>query len=187
MKYGATTAHRAWGVPIGFCGHLKRGSPAFTRLQELLDAADLAVFDEFSMLGRAFIGKILSRARGAERISSGLSLGGLDAILAGHLAQAAPIGDDPVYKPGPYKGKGLNKPPDSYRGPEPKTLAEFVQDARLFLEEFEDVVFLRNTHRVDEVGDASWSAERLERYRSDADRFLMVTRRMAGLDWTRGD
>ena len=113
-------------------------------------------------------------ARGVERTASGLTLGGLDAILAGHLAQAAPIGDDPVYKPGAYKGKGLNKPPDNYRGPEPKTLAEFVHDARLFLDEFEDVVFLRNTHRVDDVGDESWSAERRERYRSDAERFLMV-------------
>ena len=133
MKYGATTAHRAWGVPIGFCGYLKRENPAFERLRELLGVADLGVFDEYSMLGKAFLGKILFRAREAEDPPSGLSLGGLDVILAGHLAQAAPIGDDPLYKPGAYKGKGLNKPPDSYKGAEPKTLAEFVSDARLFL------------------------------------------------------
>ena len=63
-----------------------------------------------------------------------LSLGGLDVILAGHLAQAAPIGDDPLYKPGAYKGKGLNKFWGNYRGTEPKTLADFVSDASLFLE-----------------------------------------------------
>ena len=99
MKYGATTAHRAWGVPVGFCGYLKRGKPAFERLQELLETADLAVFDEFSMLGKAVVDKILFRVRDAEREDTGKSLGGLDA-LSGHLAQAAPIGDDPVYKPG---------------------------------------------------------------------------------------
>ena len=100
MEFGATTAHRAWGVPVGFCGYLKRGKPAFERLQELLETADLAVFDEFSMLGKAFVGKILFRVRDAEREDTGKSLGGLDAVLSGHLAQAAPIGDDPVYKPG---------------------------------------------------------------------------------------
>ena len=34
-----------------------------------------------------------------------------------YLAQAAPIGDDPVYKTGPYKGKGLNKLKGNYTGP----------------------------------------------------------------------
>ena len=115
------------------------------------------------------------------------SLAGLDVVLAGHLAQAAPIGDDPLYKPGRYQGKGVNKPPDNYRGPAPKTLAEFVDTARLFLAEFEDVALLLNTHRVDEDGDKSWSAGRRERYRLDAQRFLAVTRRMADLEWTRED
>ena len=58
FKFGATTAHRAWGVPIGFCGHLKRNNSAFKRLRELLGAANLAVFEEFGMLGRGFLGKI---------------------------------------------------------------------------------------------------------------------------------
>ena len=47
----------------------------------------LAVFDGFSMLGKAFIGKVLYRARevapGAES-----SLAGLDCIMPGHAAQA---------------------------------------------------------------------------------------------------
>ena len=122
------------------------------------------------------------KRRAAER-----SLAGLDVVLSGHLAQAAPIGDDPVYKPGRYQGKGINKPPDNYHGPASKTLAEFVDTARLFLAEFEDVALLLNTHRVDEDGDKSWSVERRERYRLDAQRFLAVTRRMADLEWTRGD
>ena len=60
MKYGAATAHSTWGVPVGKCClPLKRGAQAFERLQEMLQNCDLAVFDEFSMLGLAFIGKIL--------------------------------------------------------------------------------------------------------------------------------
>ena len=39
---------------------MKRDNPAFKRLQELLAAANLAVFDEFSMLGKTFLGKVLS-------------------------------------------------------------------------------------------------------------------------------
>ncbi len=187
MKYGATTAHRAWSVPVGFCAPLKRDGKAFERLRELLDNADLAVFDEFGMLGKAFVGKILFRVEDAQPDESEASLFGLDAILAGHLAQAAPIADDPVYKTGPYKGKGLNKPPDNYRGEPPPSLAELVERARLFLEEFEDVVQLLETHRVDEDGDKSWSEERRAQYQRDAQEFLKVTRRMADLEWTRAD
>ena len=187
MKYGATTAHRAWSVPVGFCAPLKRDGKAFERLQGMLRDADLAIFDEFSMLGKAFVGKLLFRVEDAQPEHTSESLFGLDAILAGHLAQAAPIGDDPVYKEGPYKGKGLNKPPDNYSGPEPPSVADFVDKARLFLDEFQDVAMLLETHRVDESGDATWSDARRAQYQRDAQRFLQVTRRMADLEWTRED
>ena len=48
-------------------------------------------------------------------------------------------------------------------------------------------MLLLQTHRVDEEGDPSWSAERLAQYQQDAKRFLEVTRRMADLEWTRED
>ena len=48
------------------------------------------------------------RARDARLEATRGSLFGLDVIMAGHLAQAAPIGDDPVYKSGACKEKGLN-------------------------------------------------------------------------------
>ena len=41
--------------------------------------------------------------------------------------------------------------------------------------------------RVDEDGDESWSAERREAYKANAQKFLEVTRRMADLEWTRQD
>ena len=131
------------------------------------------------MLGLAFIGKILFRVRDAQPEDSRGSLFGLDVIKAGHLAQAAPIGDDPVYKSGPYTGKGLNTPPKGYSGKEPPTYESFLRDARVFLE---DVAMLMETHRVDEAGDPSWSAERLAQYQRDAKTFLEVTRRIADLE-----
>ena len=186
MKYGATTAHRAWGVsPFNFLP-LKAGNPAVERLGNMVENGDLAVFDEFSMLGKAFVGKALYRAREVAPGVAG-SLAGLGCILAGHLAQATPIGDDPVFKPGGYTGKSTNRPPENYRGPDPPTTKELVERANLFLREFEDVVMLLETHRVDEGGDPSWSDDRRTQYQRDAKRFLEVTRRMADLGWTRED
>jgi hypothetical protein len=156
-------------------------------LQERLCSADLAAFNEFSMLGQAFICKILFRAKDAQPDATRGSLFGLGAILAGHLAQAAPIGDDPVYKNDSYTGKGLHKPTGDYTGPPPPSYESFVQDARLFLDEFEDVALLLETHRVDEEGGKSWSAERLAQYQRDTKRFLEVTRRVADVEWTRKD
>ena len=186
MKYGATTAHRAWGVgPFNFLP-LKVGNPAVERLRDMVENGDLAVFDEFSMLGKAFLGKVLYRAREVAP-GAAASLGGLDCIKAGHLAQAAPIGDDPVFKPGGYSGKSTNRAPEGYRVKEPPTTKALMDDANLFLTEFEDVVMLLETHRVDEDGEPGWSEERLAQYRQDAKRFLEVTRRMADLEWTRED
>ena len=103
------------------------------RLRDLLSNADLAAFDEVSMLGKGFIGKILFRAEDASPDESFcMTLLGLDCILAGHLAQAQPIGDDPVYRVGPCKGKGLNLPPESYSGPTPPSFADFVSRASIF-------------------------------------------------------
>ena len=81
----------------------------------------------------------------------------------------------------------MNQPPENYRGKEPPSTKELVEGANLFLNEFEDLVMLLATHRVDETGDPSWSSERRAQYQLDAKRFLEVTRRMADLDWTRED
>ena len=150
MKYGATTAHRAWGIgPFNFLP-LTKGRPAVARLNAMVGDGDLAIFDEFSMLGKAFIGKVLYRAREVDP-GTDASLAGLDCIAAGHAAQATPIGDDPLFKPGGYTGKSTNRAPDNYRGKvAPPSTTELVDDAKLFLAEFEDVVALLETHRVEE-------------------------------------
>ena len=58
MKFGACTIHRAFGVPVGYCGPLVDGGAALLRLQESLKAAVLAVLDELSMVGRQMLGKV---------------------------------------------------------------------------------------------------------------------------------
>ena len=115
IKNGATTVHRAFAVPVGYCGPFNKKGKAYTRVQGKLKHARLAVLDEYSMIGRMFLGKIDYRAgealshRSKEMMGNHVSMGGLDVVLAGHSAQAKPIGDEPLYKMGSYTGKGLNK------------------------------------------------------------------------------
>ena len=192
MKHGASTLHSTWSVPTGFCGPLSRQGDAYKRLKEVLEHCDLAVFDEMSMNGRATLGKVNYRVLCAQDkatknfASAGTQwMAGKDVIMAGHLAQAQPIGDDPVFKTGPYTGKGLNRPPKGRDVPEAPDLKTLSEAGRLFLDEFEDVSILRATHRVDLEGEKHWSGERKARYGQDAQRFLEVTRRMADLEWDR--
>jgi hypothetical protein len=58
MKFGACTIHRAFSVPVGYCGPLAAGGAALIRLQNSLKAAVLAVMDELSMVGRQMLGKV---------------------------------------------------------------------------------------------------------------------------------
>ena len=71
MKNGATTVHRAYGVPVGFCGPSSRGvkvSPHFLKRKRRLQATKLHVIDEFSMMGRALLGKIDFKNQVYERV-----------------------------------------------------------------------------------------------------------------------
>ena len=82
----------------------------------------LAIFDEMSMIGRAFLGKVLYRAAEVSDLGpSQVTLAGMDAILAGHFAQAPPIGDEPLFKQGAYAGKALNKPSKREAAPDAKS------------------------------------------------------------------
>ena len=119
---------------------------------------------------------------------------GLDVILAGHLAQAQPIGDDSLCKEGAYvakAGKGLNKPPKGREDEGAPSVADFSNSGQLFMDEFlgsgGDVVYLRECHRLDEAGEPGWSDSRVAKYKADARRFKDVLDRMADLEWTRED
>ena len=117
MKYGATTLHRAFGVRVGFCGPwTNRQGKAFDNMFKRLSLAKFAILDEFSMIGRMFLGKVLYKVRdvlGRKPKAFGgdePTMHGIDVMLCGHEMQAKPIGDDPLYKEGKYTGKSLNKP-----------------------------------------------------------------------------
>ena len=110
LRLGAATAHRIYGVPVHYCGPLHRGSEREKNLQRKLKHARLSVLDEFSMLGRQFMGKVLYRTGEILRENMqwfgkrAVSFGGLDVVLAGHSAQIKPVGDERLWKRGAYEG-----------------------------------------------------------------------------------
>ena len=191
MKYGASTCHRLLGLPaFGYVGRLTSRSKRLPVLKERLKGARALVLDEFSMLGKVFMGKMLLRARdifGSKpaEFRRDVSMGGLDVIVAGHSAQAQPIGDDSLCKVGPYTGRGRNQPKDGV-DPTAPSCEDLSNDAELFMKEFEDVTLLRRVWRLDD-GTDDMSPEEREAYRAEADKFLEVLGRMADLEWTPAD
>ena len=195
MKYGARTAHSAFGIGVGFCGPLKnKTSRTFLDRVRRLRAARLFVLDEFSMIGRSFLGKIEYRVQealrsGERECGAGVSLGGRDTVLSGDPRQAMPVTEEPMYINGPYKGKAKNLPPRRRDGaaaevpPGTPTVHDFVGRGCMLRDEFDDVVFLRKVHRADRSR-ACVDPEQRKRYVEDADRFLEVTDSMADLTWT---
>ena len=88
-----------------------------------MQQARLFVLDEMSMVGRQMLGKIEFKVRDALRgnrgeVAAQTYLCGRDAVLAGDPKQASPIGDEPLFKEGSYRGKGQNKPRGSDRTPD---------------------------------------------------------------------
>jgi hypothetical protein len=193
MKHGATTAHRAFGIGIGSCFALS--VETLKKMQIRFQHYRLAVLDEFSMLGRRFLGQILFRTTqilGArpEHFAEDVSFGGLGVILAGHGDQAKTIGDDSVFNPGKYTGKARNKGKDGQTVyPD---VPHFVDNARLAMTEFVDVVLLRRVHRTrvagssresDAVLGAMGEAQR-EQYEKEGRRYMEVAHRLSDLTWT---
>ena len=78
-------------------------------------AASLFVMDEFSMIGRQMLGKIVFKVDdtlGGDRVDAGVrkTLGGKDCMMAGDTKQAKCVGDESHHKDGPYKREGGNVP-----------------------------------------------------------------------------
>jgi len=186
LKHGATTIHRAFGVPVGFCGRAKnKHTEAFVRRQTRLRNAEVFIIDEYSMVGRQMLGKVLYKAR--ECLPGIKSMGGKDVVLAGDAKQAAPIGDEPMFRVGAYRGKGLNKPRRGEAAEDAPTLPELTRQGELFREEFQDVVILRKVHRIDKSASSGMDAASAARFEEDADEFLTVTNGMANCTWTPRD
>ena len=139
------------------------------------------------MVGRRMIGASaykFAEALGAAPEEYGgrrnVSFGGRDVIFAGDERQIPPIGDDPLYVEGPYSGKGKF-------AEAPAIPTETLSNSgAAILQEFEDVVILREVHRLDDGHDRMTAPERAK-YRDEADRFLQVTAGMANCEWTSVD
>ena len=113
---------------------MSRDAKPFQRLKRRLRLAKIIIHDEFSMTGKIMLGKCLYRADNVKDPGLEGSFAGVDVVLAGHLAQAAPIGDDAVYKVGPYTGKGENKPPEGSESKAWMKTTDFVNKANVFFE-----------------------------------------------------
>ena len=77
-------------------------------------AALLHIIDEYSMLGRAFLGMVdyrNSELCGSQPIGFGglsVSMGGRDMVLAGDMNQMPAIGGEQLPEDGPYRGKAVH-------------------------------------------------------------------------------
>ena len=199
LKFGAQTLHRAFGVPVHYCGPASgsgRSQPRFLARRDRLRQAELLLLDELSMLGRGMLGKIEFKVRDFLRgVSADVPAGGLDeqllagkdAVLAGDWKQAPPIGDDPLYRFGSYSGKGQNKPKGADQTPTNAwTTHRLHQVGSAVRDSFEDVAFLRQVHRYSDFREGL-SSERQKEYSADAARFQKVTRGMAECTWSMDD
>ena len=209
LKFGATTLHRAFGISITYVGPTRdRQKPEFVKRLRRLRTASLFVMDEFSMIGRQMLGKIVYRVEdtlGADR-DAGVrkTLGGKDCMMAGDTRQAKAVADEAHHKDGPYKRDGGNLPRDEngkVKQPPPgsKDMSELVAMGVAFRKEFDDVVFLQKRHRlVDEEaaeaeeekalssGATPEAAKALrEEFVADGRRFADVTQGLGDLSWTR--
>ena len=193
LKFGASTLHRVFGIPVGYCGPWKnRSEGRFLKMKTRLEQAGLFVFDEMSMIGRQMLGKIEFKVRDTLRTAEkrggvDAMLGGRDAVMAGDPKQAPPIGDEPQYREGAYAKKGQNKPRGSDRTPtDAWSTHKLVAMGMAVRNSFEDVVLLREVHRYVDARD-DIAPERREEFRQDAVKFLDVTRGMADCAWSQGE
>ena len=142
-----------------------RPGERFRKLQERMRNSRLIILDERSMIGRMFVGKIVSRVRdllGDGSGPPGTTLGGQDLLMMGDDKQCVPIGDEPQFQEGGYTGrrKGVEDGPN----------------------ECKDVVILRTVHRLDD-GDVGMAEDVRAAYRADGEKFVRVVGRLADCTW----
>ena len=123
-----------------------------------MEISRLFVMDEMSMIGRTMLGKIEFKVRdtlGQKVGSAGedICFGGKDFVLSGDPKQAAPLGDEPMWRESEYRGKGLNKPKDSDDAPAGvKSMKELVRLGMMARNTFQDVAVLGQVRRVRDPG-----------------------------------
>ena len=193
LKFGASTLHRVFGIPVGYCGPWKsRTEGRYLKMKTRLTQSRLFVSDEMSMVGRQSLGKIEFKVRdclrGAKRDDGNeIFLGGRDTVLAGDPKQANPIGDEPMYREGAYQGKGVNKPRGSDRTPSDAWSShKLVNMGMMARNTFQEAILLREVHRISSER-ADLKPEQRGEFSRAAAKFLHVMRGMADCTWTRED
>ena len=58
LKFGASTLHRLFGLPIGYCGPSDRHTLNFRKKNAMIRLCKLYVLDDLSMIGRRMLGKL---------------------------------------------------------------------------------------------------------------------------------
>jgi hypothetical protein len=205
MKYGASTVHRVFGVPVGYCGKMSKDSGRYKRVQKRLLRARLAIIDERSMVGRRFLGKTVyctGQVLGTrpEKFAKDVSMGGLSMVTSGDDKQAPPILDFPQFletleadEEGNMPGKGKQRPADvpcnrdlSIRGLSLRDEFMRTRDSVNGRETGGAAVILRTVHRIDRNGpeSANMTPEAQQQYAAEADKFLCVAKGLGNLTWT---
>jgi len=192
LKFGASTLHRLFGLPIGYCGPSDRHTLNFRKKNAMIRLCKLYVLDDLSMIGRRMLGKIEFKLR--EHLESAPVMDGTgpndpvmgqkDYVLCGDPKSLCPIGDEPIYREGEYTGRSENKPLWSLTVPAGAMSAKaLVRMGDHIRDCCNDVVILHNVHRYQDF-DPSLSVEKWLLYADEAVKFLEVTRGMADCTWT---
>ena len=145
-------------------------------LQEHLSQTHLFVIDEISMVGRQMMARIDSRCEQAipsARNPAGHSLAGMSLVCVGDPAQCQAIGDQQMYDVEPHERTRSDPHAQAVR---------FSNKGREIYGEFDHVIVLQTTHRLDQIEEPATEADHA--YNQRADRFLAVLNRARNLTLT---
>ena len=112
LRFGASTLHRVFGVPVGYVGPWKSYSDGrFLKMKARMVQARLFVMDEMSMIGRSMLGKIEYKVqeilRGVQRGSpEEIYLGGGTRCLRGTRSRRTRSGTIRCTGKGTIRGRG---------------------------------------------------------------------------------
>ena len=177
MHFNATTIHRLiHHFRLGTFSQLQDKSLA--RLQEALKETRILFLDEFSMIGRQFMGRIDSRLNQAKAGSNPTdsSLGGVSCVCSGDPAQCEAISDQQMYDTNAHK--------DTASAGEAQRV-QLSNAGMSVYEEFDEVVVLSKIHRLTQLSEATTDEQRL--YNARCVRFAEIQLRMRDMTLTSDD
>ena len=177
MHFNATTIHRLiHHFRLGSFAELKDKS--LDRIQEALKQVRIIFFDEVSVIGRQFMGRIDSRLTQAKAgfNSTSASLGGLSSVLSGDPAQCEAISDQQLYDTSAHR--------ETASASEARKV-QLSNTGMAIYEEFDHVVVLSKIHRLTQLSDAKTEEQR--EYNERCVRLNQIQLRMRDMTLTSDD